>query len=108
MQTVLAQQSKKLWEGGGGSHIVRPSLNRVFLQLNKAKAYLGTISCHVPVPKSRCSFLISFVIGVILQEATHLIGSQVRWNKGDGWLTLSLLLFGDANEAAVEQRKKIN
>ena len=104
-------------EGRGASHIVRSSLKRVFLQLNKAQAYLGTLpnimsfsewaprDPTVSVPKSRCSFLISFVIGVILQEATH---SQVRWNKRDGWLAMSLLLCDDASEAAVERRKNIN
>ena len=101
-------------------HIVCPSLNTVFLQLNKVLAYLGTLpnimsfsewaprDPTVPVPKFKCSFLISFVIGVILQEATRLIGSQVRWNKRDGWLAMSLLLCGDASEAAVERRKNTN
>ena len=57
----------------------------------------------VPVPKPRCSFLISLVIGLILQHKPCVsVDSQVRWNKIDGWLVVSLLLSSDANEAAAE------
>ena len=57
----------------------------------------------VPVPKPRCSFLISLVIGLILQHKPCVsVDSQVRWNKRDGWLVVSFLLSSDANEAAAE------
>ena len=31
-----------------------------------------------------------------------LIDSQVRWNKRDGWLIVSVLLSSDASEAAAQ------
>ena len=61
----------------------------------------------VPIPKPGYSFLIS-LIGSILQQAMPLIGSQVRWNKRDAWLIMSLLLCADGSGAAAETHKSVN
>ena len=64
----------------------------------------------VPIPKPGYSFLISLIhiIGSILQQAMPLIGSQVRWNKRDAWLIVSLLLCADGSGAAAETHKSVN
>ena len=64
-----------------------------------------------PISKPGYSFLISLIhiIGSILQQAMPLIGSQVRWNKRDAWLIVSLLLLcADGSGAAAETHKSVN